>query len=182
MPGLARCIKALRTSELSRIHKEQFKDTVDSPNTVHAAEKHHSANEKRKGNSGSSNGNLRGRNKFGKEKPSGLCKFCGTEHPYDRAKCPASGKTCHKCDKQGHFAVKCYVKRQSPSKPDKKVHQTSGAHQRFAEDSDESDDSIFSVERALELLVAMEPDLPLWYPSPFTQSTALQLQRTSAAY
>ena len=147
VPGLARCIEALRASELSRIHKEQFKDTVDSPNTVHAAEKHHSANEKRKGNRGSSNGNLRGRNKSGKEKPSGLCKFCGTEHPYDRAKCPASGKTCHKCGKQGHFAVKCHVKRQSPSKPDKKVHQTSGAPQRFAEDSDESDDSIFIVER-----------------------------------
>ena len=57
MPGLARCI------ELSRIHKEQFKDTVDSPYTVHAAEKHHSATQKRKGNSGSSNGNLKGRNK-----------------------------------------------------------------------------------------------------------------------
>ena len=147
MPGLARCIEALRASELSRIHKEQFKDTVDSPNTVHAAEKHHSANEKRKGNRGSSNGNLRGRNKSGKEKPSGLCKFCGTEHPYDRAKCPASGKTCHKCGKQGHFAVKCHVKRQSSSKPDNKVHQTSGAHQRFTEHSDEADDSIFILER-----------------------------------
>ena len=147
MPGLARCIEALRASELSRIHKEQFKDTVDSPNTVHAAEKHHSANEKRKGNRGGSNGNLRGRNKSGKEKPSGLCKFCGTEHPYDRAKCPASGKTCHKCGKQGHFAVKCHVKRQSSSKPDNKVHQTSGAHQRFTEHSDEADDSIFILER-----------------------------------
>ena len=43
--------------------------------------------------------------------------------------------------------MKCRVKRQSPSKADKKVYQTSGAHQRFAEDSDESDDPIFSVER-----------------------------------
>ena len=48
VPGLARCIEALRASELSRIHKEQFKDTVDSPYTVHAAEKHHSATQKRK--------------------------------------------------------------------------------------------------------------------------------------
>ena len=79
--GLARCIGALPASELSRIHKEQFKDTVDSPYTVHAAEKHHLATQKRKGNSGSSNGNLKGRNKSGKEKPSGLCKFCGTEQP-----------------------------------------------------------------------------------------------------
>ena len=79
--GLARCIKALRASELSRIHKEQYKDTVDSPYAVHAAEKHHLATQKRKGNSGSSKGNLKGRDKTGKEKPSGLCKFCGTEQP-----------------------------------------------------------------------------------------------------
>ena len=43
--------------------------------------------------------------------------------------------------------MKCHVKRQSPSKPDNKVHQTSRAHQRFTEHSDEADDSIFSVER-----------------------------------
>ena len=58
VPELARCIGDLRASELSRIHKEQFTDTVDSPNTVQAAEKHHSAKGKRKRNSGSSNGNL----------------------------------------------------------------------------------------------------------------------------
>ena len=79
MPGLGRCIEAVQASELSRIHKEQFKETVDSPNTVHAAEKYHSAKKKRKGNSGSSDGNLRGRNKSGKEKLSGICKFCGTD-------------------------------------------------------------------------------------------------------
>ena len=43
--------------------------------------------------------------------------------------------------------MKCHVKRQSPSKPDNKVHQTSGAHQRFSDDSDEADDSISIVER-----------------------------------
>ena len=75
VPGLARCTEALCASELSRIYKEQFKDTADSPNTVHAAEKHHSAKEKRKENGGSNSGNQRGRNKSGKGKPSGLCKF-----------------------------------------------------------------------------------------------------------
>ena len=67
VPGLARCINALQGSELSRIHKEQFKKTVDYPNTVHAAEKYHSEKEKRKGYSGSSDGNLRGRYKSGKK-------------------------------------------------------------------------------------------------------------------
>ena len=43
--------------------------------------------------------------------------------------------------------MKCHVKRQYPSKPVSKVHQTSGAHQRFAEDSAESDESIFITER-----------------------------------
>ena len=72
MRGLSRCIEALRASELARIHKEQFKDTVDSPYAVHAAEKHHLATQKRKGYSGSSNGNLKGPNKSEKEKPSGV--------------------------------------------------------------------------------------------------------------
>ena len=56
VPGLARCIEARRASELSRIRKEQFKDTVDSPNTVHAAETIIQQKRKGKGNSGSSNG------------------------------------------------------------------------------------------------------------------------------
>ena len=92
--------------------------------------------EKRKGISGSSNGKLKRRNKSGKEKRFGLCKCCGTEHQFDRAKCFPSRKTRHKCGRQGHFAVKCHVNRQSPRKPDNKGHQTSGGHQRFAEDSD----------------------------------------------
>ena len=47
VPGLARCIKALQASKLSRIHKEQLQKTVDSPITVHTAEKYHSEKEKR---------------------------------------------------------------------------------------------------------------------------------------
>ena len=40
VPGLTRCIEALRASELSRIHKDQLKDAVpDSQNIVHVADK-----------------------------------------------------------------------------------------------------------------------------------------------
>lgn len=40
VPGLTRCIEALRASELSRTHQEQLKDAVsDSQNTFHAAKK-----------------------------------------------------------------------------------------------------------------------------------------------
>ena len=118
MPRLARYIGALCTSELSRIYTEQFKDTTESPNTVHVAGKHHSAKEKRKENGGSNNRKLRCRNKPRKEQPSGLCKFCGTKHPYMRGECLASGKTCYKCGKQCHFTAKCHVERQYPGKPD----------------------------------------------------------------
>ena len=32
--------------------------------------------------------------------------FCGGNHALDRKLCPASGQTCKKCGKVGHFAVK----------------------------------------------------------------------------
>ena len=35
------------------------------------------------------------------------CKFCGYEHPLDKKKCPAWGKTCKKCKQKNHFAKKC---------------------------------------------------------------------------
>ena len=35
------------------------------------------------------------------------CKFCGSKHVNDRNRCPASGKTCMKCEKKGHFAKMC---------------------------------------------------------------------------
>ena len=38
------------------------------------------------------------------------CLFCGGKHALDRKLCPASGQTCKKCGKVGHFAVKCRSK------------------------------------------------------------------------
>ena len=35
------------------------------------------------------------------------CNFCGYEHPLDKKKCPAWGKTCKKCKQKNHFAKKC---------------------------------------------------------------------------
>ena len=35
------------------------------------------------------------------------CKFCGYEHPLDKKKCPAWGKTCKKCKQKNYFAKKC---------------------------------------------------------------------------
>ena len=71
--------------------------------------------------------------------------------------------------------MKCHVKRQSPSKLDNKVYQTSGAHQRFTEDSDEADDSIFIVER-VGLVSSNVTRSSFMVPVTFTLSTALQLK------
>ena len=35
------------------------------------------------------------------------CKFCGRKHQRKKEECPAWGKTCSKCKKNNHFAVKC---------------------------------------------------------------------------
>ena len=149
VPGLTRCIEALRASELSRIHKDQLKDAVpDSRNIVQVADKKPKRNRLGHGKK-SKQGH---QDKMSPRVPS---KFCGTNHPYDRSKCPASGKTCLKCGKQGHFAVKCQEKKRAPSASANKVHQAS-ATQEYADQGSstsecgsetESDDSIFATER-----------------------------------
>ena len=104
VPGLTKFIEALRDSELSRKHKEQLKDAVSDPqNTIHAAEKQSPGNKKQ------SRRNRGHESKQSKQEKTSArqCKFCGINHPYERVKCPASGKACLKCGKQGHFAVKC---------------------------------------------------------------------------
>ena len=35
------------------------------------------------------------------------CKFCGTVHEMKKSACPAVGKKCTRCGKEGHFAKKC---------------------------------------------------------------------------
>ena len=150
VPGLTRCIEALRASELSRKHKEQLKDAVSDPqNTVHAADKQSPVNRKQSRRTRGSESKQSKQEKGSAKK----CKFCGTNHPYDRAKCPASGKTCLKCGKLGHFAVKCQEKNRVSSAPANKVHHTS-ATPKYAEGGEsacesasDSDESIFVTER-----------------------------------
>ena len=35
------------------------------------------------------------------------CKFCGAVHEMKKSACPAVGKKCTRCGKEGHFAKKC---------------------------------------------------------------------------
>ena len=61
--------------------------------------------------------------KKGKKVPKGTsnkqspqqCDYCG-QPPHERKDCPASGKTCNKCNKVGHFASVCQSTNQNPSK------------------------------------------------------------------
>jgi len=63
------------------------------------------------------------------------CQFCGYQHEMSRNKCPASGQTCRKCGKLGHFAKKC--KPRDPAKEKKQV-------RCVLQDDDSSDSSEFA--------------------------------------
>ena len=67
-----------------------LKDAVSDPqNTVYAAEKPSPGNRKQSGRNRGHESKQSNQEKASAKQ----CKFCGTNHPYDRAKCPASGKT-----------------------------------------------------------------------------------------
>ena len=150
VPGLTRCIEASRASELSRTHQEQLKDAVSDPqNTIYAANKQSPGNRKQ----GRCNRGHESKQRKHEKTSAKQCKFCGTNHPYDRAKCPASSKTCFKCGKQGHFAAKCQEKNRVPSGPANKVHHTSATPgyaeggESACESVSDCDESIFVTER-----------------------------------
>ena len=89
VPGLTTCIEALRASELSRTHQEQLKDAVSDPqNTIHVTKS------RRNRKQGRCNCGHESKQSKHDKTSAKQCKFCGTNHSYDRAKCPTSGKTC----------------------------------------------------------------------------------------
>ena len=43
------------------------------------------------------------------------CPNCGRQHDMQKKEqCPAFGKSCRKCKKRNHFAVKCWSKKKKP--------------------------------------------------------------------
>ena len=68
------------------------------------------------------------------------CRFCGQTHEMERSKCPAFGKICSVCQRQNHFALKCYHKKKprETRKPPRK-------HSVNQFDCDESEEEILSV-------------------------------------
>ncbi|XP_070535144.1 uncharacterized protein [Ptychodera flava] len=140
VPNLQRCIEALRANELSKVHKEQLRSTAEVQDTVHVARKqntHGKANIKgtRPKHARYTDGNT-------PKSSCNQCRYCGTSHAKDKAKCPAYGKRCNKCGKSNHFAAVCQGQKRILRKDAKKVHQISG----FEKNSD-TDDSLFTVHR-----------------------------------
>lgn len=63
-----------------------------------------------------------------------VCQRCGYEHKY--GKCPATGKTCNKCNKKDHFAKMC----RTSGKPNKHVHEIDTDDNSY---SDTDSDTLF---------------------------------------
>lgn len=78
----------------------------------------------------------------GQELDTVSCKFCGMTHERSKAKCPAYGKSCKKCGKENHFAVKCKSKLEKEKKYDKR---TRKVHQMTDQDSEEEYEDVMSI-------------------------------------
>jgi len=60
--------------------------------------------------------------------PSAECRFCGRQHEFKKESCPAFGKSCSKCGRQNHFAVKCRGRQMQQEEPQR--HNTPFRRQR----------------------------------------------------
>ena len=163
----------------------------DPQNTVHAANKQSPGNRKQ----GRRNRGHESKESKHEKTSAKQCKLCGTNHPYDKAKCPASGKTCLKCGKQGHFAAKCQEKNRVSSGPANKVHHTSATSgygkgsESACESVSDSDESIFVTERVGFVSSSMGKSsfmVPLTFHTEYSPNITTQLDTgatsTSMAY
>ena len=72
------------------------------------------------------------------------CKFCGIEHVWGKANCPAHDKKCNSCGQKGHFASKCSEGHKKYKKKYNKKTRTKST--RALESSEESDNDTYSEE------------------------------------
>ena len=73
------------------------------------------------------------------------CKYCGKDHPRDKEKCPAYGKTCNKCGKSNHLATVCKASDQKSG--DKKWHRKKKVHQSEMQYESDSEESLYACYR-----------------------------------
>ncbi|KAK4296250.1 hypothetical protein Pmani_031249 [Petrolisthes manimaculis] len=95
-------------------------------------------------------------------KPAGWikeCRFCGLEHEMKKEACPAWGKTCSKCKKNNHFAVKCSNSRKEMSRLDRKsVNKLSNVN---LEDDSDSELQVYTVKRVSSVELREEQTVTL---------------------
>ena len=129
VPDLARCVESLRSSEMSRAHREQYQtSSASASETVHYSQKQRPRKAKPAHGGSQSLGKTPPKTPLVRQ-----CKWCNLEHEMERSKCPAIGKTCGKCGKENHFSAACRTK-------GSRIHQ-------LDDDIDDSDDSVFAIRR-----------------------------------
>ena len=89
---LNRCIDVCRSEEVTSMQMKSLSEPIDSVHQIKLKE--------RKSERPSDE-------KLNTESKKISCKFCGYEHPLEKKKCPAWGKTYKKCKQKNLFAKKC---------------------------------------------------------------------------
>ena len=92
-----------------------------------------------------------------------ICKFCGQDHIFKKALCPAWGKTCNVCNGENHFSSMCPKRKDKKSKSRKpKVHAVNTDY--YCDDSDEysSDCTEGSINTVIEVSSVNAKNQPLY--------------------
>ena len=90
-PNLKQCIDICRASELSKERNKSL-DNTDSVSRINSRKL--------------TSQDLKS-DRHQESKPIKPCLYCGRQHEFGRAKCPAYGKSCNRCKGPNHFAVCC---------------------------------------------------------------------------
>lgn len=110
---LEKCLQICRATELSRENSKTLSgNTVEEVHVIKQTER--------------------------QDRDTVSCKFCGKTHERNKLKCPAYGKSCKKCGKENHFAVKCRSTLE-------KIKTTRKVHHVTDQDSEEEYEDVMSV-------------------------------------
>ena len=141
---LADLLDHARADELSESQATEI-EKVDNINTMTKRNKTSSKPWQRSGNQFQRTGSQSGRQQQ-KGPENSKCYRCGGSYPH-KDKCPATNKTCHKCNKTGHFAKCCRSKNRSLKvrEIDKKACNMNENSSREASADEGGKDYIFSV-------------------------------------
>ena len=101
---MEKAIEFMRAAETSKTHAKSLNESQLEASVINKS--HNSVKKPNQTNTTSTTKQKNGRSD--QKHPSKPCKRCGTKHEIN--KCPAYGKTCHKCNGKNHFANVCFTK------------------------------------------------------------------------